>query len=211
MRNSFKMAWVVILILVFIIGVLAYILGRNSKNVTVENIATNTHIIKQISELATLEVMGTASIKSTNVQNDGSFTDNVRKMFMENTIDISVPYIGKYGVNLEKQQLKIQEENKRIAIYLPRPTLLSYEIVLNKVSSSSNFGWLQPENNQRFSQVEQKLYEQSRNQLENNTSYVAQSKKKIAEILQSYYEPTGYVLDVYFGDERYSMQTKTKE
>ena len=195
-----------LLILVIIIGILAYFLGKKSNNIVIENIATNTTIIKQISELSSLEVQGNASIKSTNVQNDGSLTDNLRKLFMENTINITVPYIGKYGVDLEKQEIDVHEDNKKIIVSLPQPKLLSYEIKMNKVSFAANRGWLQPENTEHFSNLEQKLYEQSRKQLENNITYSNQAKDKIVKTLQAYYKPTGYTLEVYFADEKYNLQ-----
>lgn len=197
-----------LLILVVIIGVLAYFLGKKSNNVVIENIATNTAIIKQISELSSLEVQGNTTIKSTNVQNDGSLTDNLRKLFMENTINITVPYVGKYGVDLEKQEIDMHEENKKIIVSLPQPKLLSYEIRMNKVSFAANRGWLQPENTEHFSKLEQKLYEQSRKQLENNITYSNQAKDKIVKTLQEYYKPTGYQLEVYFADEKYNLQER---
>ncbi len=197
---------VALLLLVVIIGILAYFLGKKSNNVIIENIATNTVIIKQISELSSLEVQGSASIKSTNVQNDGSLTDNLRKLFMEKTINITVPYVGKYGVDLEGQEIKVQEENKKIVVSLPQPKLLSYEIKMNKVSFAANQGWLQADNHAHFSRLEQKLYEQSRAQLENNITYANQAKEKIVHTLQEYYKPTGYTLEVYFANEKYNLQ-----
>ena len=202
---------VVLLLLVIIIGVLAYFLGKKSNNVVIENIATNTAIIKQISELSSLEVQGNATIKSTNVQNDGSLTDNLRKLFMENTINITVPYVGKYGVDLEKQEIDVHEENKKIIVSLPQPKLLSYEIRMNKVSFAANRGWLQPENTEHFSKLEQKLYEQSRKQLENNITYSNQAKDKIVKTLQEYYKPTGYQLEVYFADEKYDLNIESDQ
>lgn len=204
-NKSLGAGYYILFLLAIVIAILAYLLGRKSQSVTIENIATNTTIIKQISELSTLEVQGNASIKSTNVQNDGTLTDNLKKMFMENTINITVPYIGKYGVNLEKQQIRIEEKNKKVIISLPMPALLSYEIKMNKIFSSSNQGWLQADNNEYFSKLEQKLYEQSRSQLEKNNTYIEQSKKKIVETLQDYYKPTGYEVEIYFDNEKYNL------
>ena len=204
--RKFGISTIGLLLLVVVIGILAYFLGKKSNNVIIENIATNTSIIKQISELSSLEVQGNASIKSTNVQNDGSLTDNLRKLFMENTINITVPYVGKYGVDLEHQEIKVEEANKKIVVSLPQPKLLSYEIKMNKVSFAANQGWLQADNHAHFSRLEQKLYEQSRAQLENNITYANQAKEKIVHTLQEYYKPTGYTLEVYFANEKYNLQ-----
>ncbi|MCU7695308.1 DUF4230 domain-containing protein [Haoranjiania flava] len=198
---------VVIFILAVMIAVLAFFLGRKSGSTTIENIATNATIIRQISELSTLEVQGNASIKSSNVANDGSITDNLKKLFMENTVNITVPYVAKYGVDLDKQEIKIEEQNKKVVISLPQPKLLSYEMRMDKVSSITNQGWLQAENNAYFSKVEQKLYTQSRSQMENNVTNINRSKTKIAAILAEYYRPTGYEAEVYFAGEKLQLKT----
>ncbi|MCH5599463.1 DUF4230 domain-containing protein [Niabella ginsengisoli] len=85
----------------------------------------NDVLIKQIAELSALEVQGNASIKSSNIKDDGSVSDNFKKLFMERTFNISVPYVAKYGINLNNQKINIEEKNKQVYIVLPNPSCLA--------------------------------------------------------------------------------------
>lgn len=191
----------VIFLLAIGLAVLAYFLGKKNGNKTIESIAMNNVLIQEIAELSSLEVQGTASIKSSNIVNDGSFTDELRKLFLERTLNISVPYVAKYGVDLEKQNITIQEEKKAVYIVLPTPKLLSYELRLDKADAMSRKGFFESGSDENYNSVEKKLYSQSRAQLEKNSNYVQQSKDKIRKIIESYYAPMNYKVDLVFSDE----------
>lgn len=193
--------WLLILFLIMVIGALAYFLGRKSGNVTVQNIATNDVIIKQIAELAGLEVQGTATIKHTNILNDGSFTDALKKVFVENTINISVPYIAKYGVDLQQQRVDIRQKNQTVTIHLPEPKLMSYELRMDKINASSKEGLLLTQNHDAYNAVQQSLYTKTRKELEGDATHISQAKEKIITILKQYYQPVGYKVNVSFGNE----------
>lgn len=195
MRNIF-----LILFLVLLVGLLAYLLGRKSGSVTVQNIVNNEVIVKQIAEFSSLEVRGNASIKSSNLQHDGSFTDRMRKLFMENTITVTVPYVAKYGVNLEAQKIRISDSNKRVTIYLPDPQLLSYELRMDRSTFSSAQGLLNTESHEDLLRVEQSLYTSTRGSMASNQIHLANARQKIVMVLHQYYRPTGYKVDVKFGD-----------
>lgn len=187
-----------IVILVLLVGVLAYLLGRKSGNVTIQNIVNNEVIVKQIAEFSSLEVRGNASIKSSNLAQDGSFTDRMRKLFMENTITINVPYVAKYGVNLEAQKIRISESKKEVTVYLPAPQLLSYELRLDRSNFTSSQGWLNSQSHEDFQRVERNLYTATRSSMENNSIHLQNAKQKIVMVLHQYYLPTGYKVDVKF-------------
>lgn len=131
---------ILILLFVLIIGTLAYLLGKKNGSVKIENIALNEVLIKEIAELSTLEIHGTATIKNTNLQNDGSLSDNLKKLFLENTVNISVPYVAKYGVDLQQQKITLVPNGKVIMIQLPEPVLISYELILDKTNFSTKEG-----------------------------------------------------------------------
>ncbi|HEY0298811.1 MAG TPA: DUF4230 domain-containing protein [Arachidicoccus sp.] len=200
MKFRFSTA-LLILCLVIIIGLLAYFLGKKNGSVKIENIVTNEVLIKQISELSSLEVHGTASIKNSNLANDGSISDNLKRMFMENTVNISVPFIAKYGVNLQNEKITLLAQAKSISIHLPEPQLLSYELLLDKVNADTKQGWLSSFTSDNYNAVEASLYKQTRSQLQNNSTYKKQTEEKILSILKDYYKPTGYNLQVQFGNE----------
>lgn len=200
---------VVFLVLALAIGLLAYFLGKKNASKTVENIAMNNSFVQQIAELSSLEVQGVASIKSTNIANDGSLSDNLRKFFMERTFNISVPYIAKYGINLSKQQINIEEKNKQVYIVLPNPELLSYELRLDKADAMVRKGLLEDSNEEAYSNVMKKLYTQSKSQLDNNNTYKEQSKEKIRKVIEDYYAPLNLKVEVSFSNELKSKVTET--
>lgn len=191
----------VILLMAVALVVMAYFLGKKNASKTIDSVAMNNVLIQQIAELSSLEVQGTASIKSTNIINDGSFTDELRKLFVERTVNISVPYIAKYGVDLEKQTINIEEKNNQVYIVLPNPKLLSYELRIDKADAMTRKGIFESANEEIYSKVEKKLYSQSRSQLEQNQAYLQQTKDKIKKIIESYYAPMNLKVDIAFSDD----------
>ena len=200
-----------IFLLVIIIGALAYFLGRKSVSRTVENVVMNQALIRQIAELSALEVQGNTSIRSSNITNDGSLSDNFKKLFLERTSDISVPFVAKYGIRLDNQKINIEAQNKRVYIVLPDPVLLSYELRLDKANTASRKGLLEGENEEAHNKLIRKLYVQSRAQLEANTGYREQSKEKIRKIIADYYTPLNFQVEVRFSDELKSRVVEAQQ
>lgn len=191
----------VLLIMAIAIAILAYFLGKKNAAKTIDSVALNNVLIQQIAELSSLEIQGNASINSTNIANDGSFSDGLKKLLMERTINITVPYVAKYGVDLEQQTINIEEKNKQVYIVLPSPKLLSYELRLDKADAMTRKGIFETGGEANYSRVEKKLYTQSRAQLEANQTHVLQTKEKIRKIIESYYAPMDLKVDIAFSDE----------
>lgn len=191
----------IVLLLAVAVGILAYFLGRKDASKTIDKIAMNNLLIQQIAELSSLEIQGTASIKSTNIADDGSVTDELRKLFLERTVNIAIPYIAKYGVDIERQTINIEEKNKRVYIVLPEPKLLSYELRIDKADAMTRRGLFESANDEHYKNVEKKLYIQSRAQLEQNQPYLQQTKDKIKEIIKTYYAPMNLEVDIAFSNE----------
>ncbi len=196
-----KLSFLTVSILILITILIAYFLGKHHASTVVDNIALNGVFVKQIAELASLEVHGNVSIKSSNVTDDGSFTESIRKLFMERTINISVPYIAKYGIDLGKRNISIEEKSKQVYIVLPNPKLLSYEVRLDRTNTILKQGLFQSIDDQTYDRIIQKLYSQSKAQLENNEAYKQQSREKIKSIIADYYLPLQYTVEVTFDDE----------
>jgi hypothetical protein len=190
--------WAVIIL--FIIGI--FMLGRcsGSKNVN-RQVLSNSLIVKEIAELASLEVQGNASIKRSNVANSGEWTDNLKKVFAENTVWVTVPYTAKYGVDVNDQNFSVSQQDKTITVSLPAPSLLSYELRLSQMETANRKGWLMASDDETYTDVQKKLYETSRAQLQNNGQYIEQSKEKIRQIIATYYSPLQYEVQVKFGNE----------
>lgn len=191
----------VVLVLVAGIGFAAYYIGKQKGTTQITQIATNEVLIRQIAELSSLEVQGNASITESNVTNDGSWSDALRKLFVENTIQITIPYIAKYGVRTDSNDIRIIQEDDLIHIYLPEPQLLSFEMRLDKASNSSKQGWMQSESNAAYNQVQKKLYQQTRDQMAQSAKNTEQAKEKIIAILRQYYQPLQKQVKVTFGKE----------
>jgi len=194
------LAWIVILFIL----IAAFALGKRygSKTVT-QQVVSNSFVVKEIAELATLEVRGTASIKRSNIENSGDWTDNLKKTSAENTVWVNVPYIAKYGVDLDDKNFKLHfKEGEGITIELPAPKLLSYELRLNEMEASARKGWFTFSDDETYTEVQKKLYQQSRQQLAGNKIYTDQSKKKIKGILENYYSPLNIKVTVRFDDEK---------
>lgn len=182
-----KVFYLVVLVL---FALLIFWLGKRfgSTNVS-QQVISNSTIVKEIAELASLDVQGSASIKRSNIENSGDWTDNLKKTFLENTVWVTIPYQAKYGVNIDDKLFKVQMTDKKIIINLPAPRLLSYELKMDRMETSNRKGWLQFQDDETYTDVQKKLYQTSRSQLENNPTYITQSKEKIRKVMEQYYAP----------------------
>jgi len=135
-------------------------------------------------------------------------TDAIKKIFLEKTVNISIPYVAKYGVDLNKQKINIEEKNKQIFIVLPEPELLSYELVLDKGVANSSVGLLNASDEKSYSELMQKLYTQSREQLDRNSIYKEKTKEKIKKILTDYYAQLDLKVDITFSKDLKSKVLK---
>src|ERR1044072_6960920 len=99
---------------------LGFWLGKQfgSRSVS-QQILSNSTIVREIAELASLEVQGVASIKRSNLEDDGGWADNFKKMFLENTIWVSIPYLAKYGVDVNEKNVRVSVTDKKITVQLP--------------------------------------------------------------------------------------------
>ncbi|SFW63314.1 Protein of unknown function [Chitinophaga sancti] len=171
-------------------ALLLFWLGKQfgSKNVNQE-ILSNSLIVKEIAELASLEVQGSATTKQSNVVDDGTWMNNMKKAFVENTVWVTVPYVAKYGVDVDSTNFKVEISDKKIVVRLPEPKLLSYELRVDRMETANRKGWLLFSNDETYTGVQKKLYTESRGQLEGNKLYINQSKEKVVKIIREYYKP----------------------
>jgi hypothetical protein len=178
------------LVILVVLAVLIFWLGKRfgSTNVS-QQVISNSIIVKEIAELASLDVQGSASIKRSNIENNGDWTDNLKKTFLENTVWVTIPYQAKFGVNIDEKLFKVQLTDKKIILRMPAPRLLSYELKMDRMETSNRKGWLLSQNDETYTDVQKTLYQTSRAQLENNPTYIQQSKEKIKKVMEQYYAP----------------------
>ncbi|PSL46598.1 uncharacterized protein DUF4230 [Chitinophaga niastensis] len=190
------------LVVLVLLAILIFWLGKRFGSTSVsEQVISNSTIVKEIAELASLDVQGSASIKRSNIEESGDWTDNLKKTFLENTIWVSIPYQAKFGVNIDEKLFKVEMTAKKIVINLPAPHLLSYELKMDRMETSNRKGWLLFQNDETYTDVQKKLYQTSRAQLENNTIYIEQSKEKIKKVMMQYYAPflKDHTLEIRYG------------
>ncbi|WP_298710646.1 DUF4230 domain-containing protein [Chitinophaga sp.] len=190
------LTWAVIIL--FIIGI--FMLGRctGGKSTVNEKAVNNVLLIREIAELASLEVQGTATFKQSNVSNSGEWSDNLKRVFTENTAWVSVPYIAKYGVDTDSTNFHLTVKDTTVFIRLPQPKLLSFELRMNRMETSSRKGWFTFSDDETYTEVQKKLYDTERSQMEENVMNQKQSMNKIIAILRNYYTPLGYDVKVEF-------------
>lgn len=192
----------VIVILLALLSWLTFYLGKQQGDVQVTNIATNEMLIRDIAELASLEVQGNAEIRESNIDDGDGILQSIKRAFVEKTIHISIPYVAKYGLQVDSNTMKIVvQDDRTLMIELPEAKLLSYEMRLDKLSQSSTQGWLQTEDHRSYNAVQQKLYKRSRTEAEHSAKNKALAQEKIIGILQNYYRPLGYKVSVRFGGD----------
>lgn len=198
----------VIFILAIVLAVMAYFLGKKNGAVTTERLISNTTFLKNIAELSTLEANGSANITSTNILDDGTLTDMMKKLFSEKTIKISVPFTAKYGVSLKNQNIRVNHKDTVVTIFLPEPELLSYELRLDKMDATVRKGLLQSIDEQTLNSLEGKLYSQSRQQMAGNDFYKQEAKNKVQKILGEYFAPLDYNVKLVFDNSQTGKNTK---
>lgn len=191
----------VIIFLVLLVAAAFYFLGKKSgSNQTKTDIVQNTALIKQIAELSALEVNGTSTIKVTNRQDDNGLWEKFKNYFAENTVQVAIPYLAKYGVDMNNQKMAINTKDSTVLIYLPKCKLLSLQLQLDKVDAVTKTGMFNSVTPEQYVQVQKQLYQECTNSLMNNSDHVKMAEENIRFILQKYYAPLQLKVQCVFGE-----------
>jgi uncharacterized protein (UPF0333 family) len=187
------------LIVLVAIAIVAYTIGKSiGQKDTDTKLINNYSFVKNIIELAGLQVSGTTTFKSTNTDSSGGFWSSIKNVFAENTAVVTIPYTAKYGVALKESDLYIERKDSIVHIAVPATKLLSLELHMDRLETTSKKGWLIMEDDEYFNNFQKKLYSDTRQQLENNKTYLQQSQQRISSILQQYYQPLGLKVECAF-------------
>lgn len=197
MRNRF-----LIIFLVALVALAFYLLGKkNGAGQTKTDIVQNIAIVKEIAQLSSLEVDGTTNIKISNKGDENGVWDKFRNYFTENTLQVSVPYEAKYGVDMRNQQMNIDTKSGVATIYLPACKLMSMQLRLDKLESMQQTGIFNTVTINDFVKAQKQLYASANASLENNPAYLKLAEDNIRNTLTKYYEPLGYKVNLVFGDK----------
>ena len=178
------------IILVMIIAVAFYFLGKkNGSNDVKTDFIQNTEMVKQIAELSALQVDGNITVKVSNLGDNKTIWGKVKNYFAESTLQITIPYQAKYGVDINNQKLAITSDDSTANIQFPKCKLLSLQLQLDKVNTMSKTGLFNTITLDEYVAVQKQLYEQCNSQLMNNAENIKAAENNIQTIIQKYYTP----------------------
>ena len=170
-----------------------YFLGKKSGKTEVKaTVINNTQLVKLIAELSSLEITGNTTAKITNANGEPGIWNNLKNYFAENTLQVSIPYIAKYGVDVSKAEVSINKTDTALLIKLPPCKMLSLQLVLDKIETMNQTGVFASTTIADMKMAEQQLYSAAQKDLSNNAALLEKAKQHISEIYNDYYKPLGY-------------------
>jgi Protein of unknown function (DUF4230) len=191
----------IFIVLVLLFGAAAYFLGKkNGSNQMTSTVVQNVNLVQQIAELSALSVQGTTSAKITNNIGSGGMWDKFKNYLAENTLQVTLPYEAKYGVELKDKKVTVDTKDKTVIIYLPKCKLLSLQLQLDKLEIMNQTGLFASTTIKDLSTAQKQLYEQAQASLSTNEGYIKQAELQITNIIKNYYEPLGYQVQCIFTD-----------
>jgi hypothetical protein len=190
----------IVIALAFLLAVACYFLGKQQgSNVIEQQVVNNVQLVKEIAALATLKVEGNTTVKISNFNNQpNDWLTSVKKYFSENTLQITIPYSAIYGVKIDSQHVQISTSNKTIEINLPKASLISVQLQLDKLSTMNQTGIFSSTSLDNFASAQKQLYDEVQHSLQNNTAYIQQSQDGVRKIIEQYYQPLGYTVNINF-------------
>jgi len=194
MKNNF-----VTIFLILLVATCFYFLGKkNGAGKTKTSVVQNVALVKEIAQLASLEVSGIANIKTTNRDSgDGAWT-KFKNYLTENTLQVSLPYEAKYGVDMSNRKINIDTKAGIATIYLPAVRLLSMQLRIDRLESMNQSGLLNTTTINDFVKAQKQLYGTVSLTLENNTEFIKLAETNISNTLGKYYTPLGYKVNCVF-------------
>jgi hypothetical protein len=187
-----KLTSIIILLLIALCAAM-YFIGRiNGREEVKATIINNTQLMKQIAELSSLEVTGSTTAKITNSGNETGIWSSLKNYFAENTLQVTIPYITKYGVDISKSAFTVNYTDSSLIINLPPCKMLSLQLQLDKVETMNQTGLFARTTIADMKMAEQQLYNAASQELSSNGAMLEKAKQHIIEIYNQYYSAFGY-------------------
>ncbi len=197
----------VIIFLALLVAFAFYFLGKkNGSNQTKIDIVNNVAVIKEIAELGALSVSGSTNLKLTNKGDNDGLWAKFKNYFGENTLQLSIPFEAKYGVDVGNQKTKIDTKAGTVIIYLPKTKLLTLQLKLDKVEAISKTGVLYTVTIDEYIKAQKQLYEEALRVLEKNPNYQKLAEEHIKFILDKYYSPLDLKVQCVFGESPSNLE-----
>lgn len=187
-----KSSTLIIILLLALCGAMYFLGKRNGTTEIKSTVINNQQLVTQIAELSSLEVSGTTSVTLSNAGDNSSWWENLKDYLAENTLQVTVPYHAKFGVDIKDGKVAIEQSDTAIVLNFPALKMLSFQLDLDKLETMNQTGLFSRTSIADMKRAQQQLYVSAKGQLENNAGYKAKAKQHIAEIFTSYYKPLGY-------------------
>ena len=196
-----------IFLLVLLFGAVVYFWGRkNGSDNVISTVTQNVSLVEQIAELSALSVHGNTNAKITNNTGTGGMWDKFKNYLAENTLQVTIPYEAKYGIDIKNKKIKADTKDKTITLYFPAVKLLSLQLHLDKMEMMNQTGLFNSTSIADLADAEKRIYAEAMKTLGGNEGYKKQAELQIDNILKNYYEPLGYTVKCIFSDEELSNQ-----
>lgn len=182
--------WIGLGVLILLSFVAIFFIGQKFGGSKVRSsFVTNIQMIKEIAELGAIEVKGTASITTTNVEDDGSWFNMIKKTLIEKTVTLNMPYSAKYGVDMGNDKFKITENDTEIQVTMPHAKLLSFEAHLDQKQAMINKGYFMFPDENSYNEAESKLYKKNKEELGKNAENLKKAEDRVSVLMQQYFKP----------------------
>ncbi len=199
----------VVIVSIVAVAIAFYFLGkRNGAGQTKTDIVQNVAIVQEIAQLASLEVDGTTNIKVSNKGESSDLWNKLKNYLAENTLQVSVPYEAKYGVDMRNRKMTIDSKAGTVTVHLPAVKMLSMQLRLDKMQSMQQTGIFSSVSIDAFVKAQKDMYASASASLENSAPYIKLAQDNIRNTLTKYYEPLGYKVNVVFGEKTASLSEK---
>lgn len=100
-----------------------------------------------------------------------SWYSGLQNALLENTYLAKIPFSAKYGIDLKNIKITVAREEKIVKLYLPSPTLLSYEMRIDKMETFEKKGLLVAASSKFNENYQKQFYTSSRKRMETNVTY----------------------------------------
>ncbi len=188
MKNS----TLIILLLLLLCGAMYFLGKKNGGTEIIATIVNNQQVVKQIAELSVVEVTGSTTVKYSNAGNDNGYWNSIKNYLAENTLQITIPYQAKYGVDVSKASVQINTNDTAVVLQLPAIKMLSFQLQLDKLETMNQTGLFNRTSIADMKQAQQQLYIAANNQLGQNQIFIQKAANYITAIFTEYYKPLGY-------------------
>lgn len=170
----------------------AFFYGMNKVR---DGLIANYPTIKNVVNGALIDVDSSISIPITKSDNEVLFAA-LQTYSKGDTLALTVPYYGRYGVDLSVRNYRVFRDGQTVEVWLPSSTLIYCELKFDKmlVNGKAYAG-------ENIFSVKSELYKQLLPILNKQKSHQAKAKKNLAKVLMFYFMPYRFGLKLFIDSE----------